>query len=61
MAAGQEALPWFTQTGAQNGFTFESSTDWSRLSGDLSAYQVVCVQLVQYAGNGTGAQSFRLR
>jgi hypothetical protein len=37
----KEALPWFTQTGAQNGFTFESSTDWSRLSGDLSAYKVV--------------------
>lgn len=37
----KEALPWFTQTGAQNGFTFESTTDWGRLSGDLSAYKVV--------------------
>ena len=37
----KEALVWFPQTGTQNGFTWEGTTDWSRLTGDLSAYQVV--------------------
>src|SRR5512142_3007416 len=26
----KEALPWFAQTGSQNGFSFESTTDWGR-------------------------------
>jgi hypothetical protein len=37
----KEALTWFPQTGAQNGFSWEGTTDWSRLSGDLSQYRVV--------------------
>ncbi|GLW29039.1 RICIN domain-containing protein [Actinoplanes regularis] len=37
----KEALTWFPRTGSQNGFTFEATTDWGRLAGDLSAYQVV--------------------
>jgi hypothetical protein len=37
----KEALPWFSQNGSQNGFTFESTTDWGRLAGDLSSYKVV--------------------
>jgi Trehalose utilisation/Ricin-type beta-trefoil lectin domain len=37
----KEALTWFPQTGAQNGFSWEGTTDWSRLSGDLSPYKVV--------------------
>jgi len=37
----KEALTWFPQTGAQNGFTWEGTTDWGRLSGDLSQYKVV--------------------
>jgi hypothetical protein len=37
----KEALPWYTQAGSQNGFSFESTTDWGRLSGDLSSYKVV--------------------
>jgi hypothetical protein len=37
----KEALTWFPQTGAQNGFTWEGTTNWGRLSGDLSAYQVL--------------------
>ena len=37
----KEALTWFPQTGAQNGFSWEGTTDWSRLAGDLSAYKVV--------------------
>ncbi|MFI6073508.1 ThuA domain-containing protein [Actinoplanes sp. NPDC051343] len=37
----KEALPWFSQTGSQNGFSFESTTDWGRLAGDLSSYKVV--------------------
>jgi hypothetical protein len=37
----KEALNWFPQTGAQNGFSWEGTTDWSRLSGDLSQYKVV--------------------
>src|ERR1700761_2735144 len=37
----KEALTWFPATGAQNGFTWEGTTDWSRLAGDLSAYKVV--------------------
>jgi hypothetical protein len=37
----KEAVTWFPRTGSQNGFTFESTTNWGRLAGDLSAYQVV--------------------
>jgi type 1 glutamine amidotransferase len=37
----KEALTWFPQTGAQNGFTWEGTTNWGRLSGDLSPYKVV--------------------
>jgi hypothetical protein len=37
----KEALTWFPQTGAKNGFTWEGTTNWGRLSGDLSAYKVI--------------------
>jgi Trehalose utilisation/Ricin-type beta-trefoil lectin domain len=37
----KEARVWFPQTGAQNGFTWEGTTDWGRLAGDLSQYKVV--------------------
>jgi hypothetical protein len=37
----KEALTWFPQTGAQNGFSWEGTTDWGRLAGDLSQYKVV--------------------
>ena len=38
----KEAIQWFPQAGAQNGFTWEATTDWSRLSATgLSGYQVI--------------------
>jgi hypothetical protein len=37
----KEARDWFPRTGAQNGFTWEGTTDWNRLAGDLSQYKVV--------------------
>ena len=38
----KEARDWFPKAGAQNGFTWEATTDWSRLSpSGLSGYQVV--------------------
>ncbi|MGW5433667.1 ThuA domain-containing protein [Streptomyces sp. NPDC004059] len=37
-----EANTWFPQAGAQNGFTYTSTTDWSRLNtANLANYQVV--------------------
>ncbi|MFS4092057.1 ThuA domain-containing protein [Streptomyces sp. AF1A] len=37
-----EANTWFPQAGAQNGFTYTSTTDWSRLNAaTLADYQVV--------------------
>jgi hypothetical protein len=38
----KEARDWFPKAGAQNGFTWEATTDWSRLSpSGLSGYQVI--------------------
>lgn len=38
----KEAREWFPQAGAQNGFTWEATTDWSRLNtGNLAAYKVI--------------------
>ncbi|GHH76478.1 hypothetical protein GCM10018793_22250 [Streptomyces sulfonofaciens] len=37
-----EANAWFPQAGAQNGFTYTSTTDWSKLNtANLANYQVV--------------------
>ncbi|MEV6833810.1 ThuA domain-containing protein [Streptomyces sp. NPDC051133] len=37
-----EANDWFPKAGAQNGFTYTATTDWSRLnSAELAGYQVV--------------------
>ncbi|WP_432824912.1 ThuA domain-containing protein [Dactylosporangium sp. CA-092794] len=38
----KEAKDWFPQQGAQNGFTWEATTDWSRLNtGNLAQYKVI--------------------
>ncbi|WP_285742962.1 ThuA domain-containing protein [Lentzea sp. NBRC 105346] len=37
----KEANPWFQRTAAENGFTYESTNNWNRLTGDLSQYKVV--------------------
>ena len=38
----KEAREWFPQAGAQNGFTWEATTDWGRLNtGSLAAYKVI--------------------
>jgi hypothetical protein len=38
----QEAKAWFPQQGAANGFTWEATTDWSRLNtGSLAQYKVI--------------------
>ncbi|GAB1821026.1 ThuA domain-containing protein [Herbidospora sp. RD11066] len=38
----KEAKEWFPAAGAQNGFTWEATTDWSRLSSStISQYKVV--------------------
>ncbi|BCY10750.1 RICIN domain-containing protein [Actinoplanes sp. L3-i22] len=38
----KEARDWFPKAGAQNGFTWEATTDWSRLSASgLAGYQVI--------------------
>ncbi|MBU2665139.1 RICIN domain-containing protein [Actinoplanes bogorensis] len=38
----KEARDWFPQAGAQNGFTWEATTDWSRLSATgLAGYKVI--------------------
>ena len=38
----KEAKVWFPQAAAQNGFTWEATTDWSRLNaGSLAAYKVI--------------------
>ena len=38
----KEARDWFPQQGAQHGFTWEATTDWSRLNaGSLAQYKVI--------------------
>lgn len=38
----KEAQDWFPQAGAQNGFTWEATTDWTRLNtGSLAQYNVI--------------------
>jgi trehalose utilization protein/ricin-type beta-trefoil lectin protein len=38
----KEARDWFPQAGAQYGFTWEATTDWSRLNtGNLAQYKVI--------------------
>jgi hypothetical protein len=38
----KEALTWFPQAAAQNNFTWEATTDWSRLNtGNLAQYKVI--------------------
>ena len=38
----KEAIQWFPQAAAQNGFTWEATTDWSRLNtGSLAQYKVI--------------------
>ncbi len=38
----EEANKWFPEAGRKNGFTYESTSDWTKLNADvLSAYQVV--------------------
>src|SRR5262245_34625580 len=38
----KEALDWFPKAGAQYGFSWEATTDWSRLSASgLAGYQVI--------------------
>ncbi|MEV0212339.1 RICIN domain-containing protein [Micromonospora sp. NPDC050695] len=37
----KDAKTGFPRLGEENGFTWESTTDWGRLSGDLSNYKVV--------------------
>ncbi len=38
----KEAREWFPRAGAEHGFTWEATTDWSRLNtGNLAAYQVI--------------------
>ncbi|MEV6925255.1 ThuA domain-containing protein [Dactylosporangium sp. NPDC051485] len=38
----KEAKDWFPAQGAQNGFTWEATTDWSRLNaGNLAQYKVI--------------------
>jgi hypothetical protein len=56
----KEALTWFPQTGAQNGFTWEGTTNWGRLAGDLSAYKVVMFldDAPHAAADRTGFQRF---
>jgi type 1 glutamine amidotransferase len=56
----KEALTWFPQTGAQNGFTWEGTTNWGRLAGDLSQYKVVMFldDAPHAAADRTGFQRF---
>src|SRR5690349_9696961 len=38
----KEARDWFPRAGAQYGFTWEATTDWSRLNaGELAQYKVI--------------------
>src|SRR6186713_2256280 len=38
----KEARDWFPRAGAQYGFSWEATTDWSRLNvGELAAYRVI--------------------
>ena len=38
----EEANKWFPETGRRHGFTYESTSDWTKLNADvLSSYQVV--------------------
>src|SRR5689334_9301541 len=42
LAFDKEARDWFPRAGAQYGFTWEATTDWSRLNaGELAQYKVI--------------------
>jgi hypothetical protein len=68
----KEAREWFPQVAAQNGFTWEATTDWSRLSpSGLSGYQVIMflddappanrrAAFQQYMENGGGFLGFHV-
>ena len=68
----KEAREWFPQAGAQNGFTWEATTDWSRLSASgLAGYQVIMflddappanrrAAFQQYMENGGGFLGFHV-
>ncbi|WP_250034915.1 RICIN domain-containing protein [Paractinoplanes maris] len=68
----KEAREWFPQAAAQNGFTWEATTDWSRLSASgLSGYRVVMflddappanrrAAFQQYMENGGGFLGFHV-
>ena len=68
----KEAREWFPQAGAQNGFTWEATTDWSRLSASgLAGYQVIMFlddappanrrsAFQQYMENGGGFLGFHV-
>ena len=68
----KEAAGWFPQAAAQNGFTWEATTDWSRLNtGNLAQYKVVLflddappadqrAAFQQYMQNGGGWMGFHV-
>ncbi|MCO8275855.1 RICIN domain-containing protein [Actinoplanes sp. TRM 88003] len=68
----KEAREWFPQAGAQNGFTWEATTDWSRLSASgLAGYKVIMflddgppanrrAAFQQYMENGGGFLGFHV-
>ena len=68
----KEARDWFPQAGAQNGFTWEATTDWGRLNtGSLASYQVIMflddappaaqrTAFQQYMQNGGGFLGFHV-
>jgi len=52
----KEAKVWFPQAGAQNGFTWEATTDWNRLNaGSLAAYKVI--MFLDDAPTGSGQRA----
>ncbi|MER5449300.1 ThuA domain-containing protein [Streptomyces sp. NPDC002766] len=54
-----EANTWFPQAGAQTGFTYTATTDWSRLNAaDLASYQVVMF-LDDYPHTASQQQAFQ--
>ncbi|MCU7722272.1 ThuA domain-containing protein [Actinoplanes sp. KI2] len=68
----KEAKEWFPQAGAQYGFSWEATTDWSRLSASgLAGYQVIMflddappadrrAAFQQYVQNGGGFLGFHV-
>jgi type 1 glutamine amidotransferase len=68
----KEARDWFPKAGAQYGFTWEATTDWSRLNtGSLASYQVIMflddappaaqrTAFQQYMQNGGGFMGFHV-